>query len=31
MKTDESGAISKGKVIEISLSTTNLVEAIHEI
>lgn len=31
MKADASGAISKGKVIEISLSTTNLVEAIYEI
>ncbi len=31
MKADSSGAISKGKVIEISLSTTNLVDAIYEI
>lgn len=30
MKADASGAISKGKVIEISLSTTNLVDAIYE-
>lgn len=30
MRSDESGAISKGKVIEISLSTKNLVEAIYE-
>jgi len=30
MRTDESGAISEGKVIEISLSTKNLVEAIYE-
>lgn len=31
MRTDSSGAISKGKVIEISLSTANLVDAIYEI
>lgn len=31
MRTDASGAISKGKVIEISLSTANLVDAIYEI
>lgn len=31
MRADASGAISKGKVIEISLSTKNLVEAIYEI
>lgn len=30
MKSDESGAISEGKVIEISLATRNLVEAIYE-
>ncbi len=30
MRTDASGAISEGKVIEISLSTKNLVEAIYE-
>ncbi|HRQ89815.1 MAG TPA: hypothetical protein PLA50_13530 [Bacteroidia bacterium] len=30
MQADASGAISKGKVIEISLSTKNLVEAIYE-
>ncbi|HQW30712.1 MAG TPA: hypothetical protein PK529_16075 [Verrucomicrobiales bacterium] len=30
MRTDESGAISKGKVMEISLSTKNLVAAIYE-
>lgn len=30
MRTDASGAISKGKVIEISLSTNNLVTAIYE-
>lgn len=30
MHTDASGAISEGKVIEISLSTKNLVEAIYE-
>ncbi len=30
MRADASGAISKGKVIEISLSTKNLVEAIYE-
>ncbi len=31
MRTDASGAISKGKVIEISLSTANLVDAIYDI
>ncbi len=31
MKTDDSGAISEGKVVEISLSTNNLVEAIYDI
>ena len=31
MKSDETGAISEGKVIEISLSTKNLVEAIYDI
>lgn len=31
MRADATGAISKGKVIEISLSTKNLVEAIYEI
>ncbi|MDF1823849.1 MAG: hypothetical protein P1U68_04355 [Verrucomicrobiales bacterium] len=30
MRSDESGAISEGKVIEISLATRNLVEAIYE-
>lgn len=30
MRADASGAISKGKVVEISLSTKNLVEAIYE-
>ncbi len=30
MRTDASGAISKGKVVEISLSTNNLVDAIYE-
>ncbi|MEM1441319.1 MAG: hypothetical protein AAGF67_03190 [Verrucomicrobiota bacterium] len=30
MKSDDSGAISEGKVIEISLATRNLVEAIYE-
>ena len=30
MQSDESGAISEGKVIEISLATRNLVEAIYE-
>ena len=30
MRTDASGAISEGKVIEIALSTKNLVEAIYE-
>jgi len=30
MQRDESGAISEGKVIEISLATSNLVEAIYE-
>ena len=31
MRADESGAISKGKVIEISLSTKNLVDSIYDI
>jgi len=30
MRSDDSGAISEGKVIEISLATRNLVEAIYE-
>ena len=31
MRADASGAISQGKVIEISLSTKNLVDSIYEI
>jgi hypothetical protein len=30
MRADESGAISEGKVVEISLATKNLVNAIYE-
>ena len=30
MKTDETGVISKGNVVEISIATSNLVSAIYE-